>query len=1041
MRPPAILSLVALISVGAATVESAPASDPIALYDFKSSGNVIFDRSPIGKPVHLHVTTPGAVRRTPGALEVRSTAQITSAQAANKISFAIQKSGEFTLEAWLKPSNTTQRGPARIISLSLDSADRNFTLAQERDRFEFRLRTTATDDNGLPALVTPAGKVKTELTHFVYTRDSSGTARIYLNSGQIIEKKITGSTTKWNETFRLMLANEGTRDRPWRGTFHLLAIYDRALSRDAVARYFRAGLKGRNQVLTAEVVPTAETAPVASPALFERIDPPVGDPVREVDFERHVVPLFSRQGCNAGSCHGSFSGASDFRLSLFGHNPKMDYLEIVDPDEGPRAEVDDVDRSVLLRKPSGQRRHRGGVRFEPDSWQYQIFRNWIAGGAKWTAGSGALQTIRIVPDAHRFSDTNETVQLKVMAQFTDGTGEDITAFCKFDTQDDYVAEVSDLGLLRSVRPGDTAVIISYRDRTASTRAYVPVPVYEGFTYPRISAVNYIDTRVLSKLRKLNIVPSFHTTDGEFLRRVYIDTIGRLPNSEEIRRFFLDQSEDKRDRTIDMLLEHRDHAALWATKLSDITGNDTIRLYSPAEKRSQMWHDWLRVRFERNEPYSEIVRGILTASSREGRSEKEWFGSALKNDESNVRGFESAYAERDTLDLFWKRRNLKAEQVGERVAAAFLGVRLQCAQCHKHPYDRWTQVDYRGFAGLFGQVKVHNGGSKGDLANENKRRKRIKDKKKRVPQLREVYVDPKNPKLMPHPETKKGVPAAPLASEPLSGKGDYRRKLWEWMTDRENRLFAHNFVNRIWKHYFGIGIVEPVDDLSDANPPTHPHLLDSLARDFIASNFDIRHIERRILRSRVYQFSSLPNRTNSEDRKNFARSYPRNLMAEVAVDVINSAVGVQETYRSDVAPGRRAIDVAASTVRDGDLRHAFSIFGRPTRAPVCECERTSDPALTQTLHLMSDADLMNKIRNGRLKQHLSRTELELLKKGEMPDSQIAFIIRDLFLATLVRHPDKREMRAAMASVKRHRDETGFTDVMWALMNTREFILNH
>jgi hypothetical protein len=1021
--------------------ESAPGSSPVACYDFQSTGNIIYDRAPGGNPVHLHITKPSAVRRTPGTLEVRANTLITSARQADKISFAIRKSGAFTLEAWIKPADKRLKGPARIVSLSTDSEARNFTLSQERDRFEFRIRTTGTDDNGMPALLTSGGKVTTELTHFVYTRDTEGNARIHLNGGQVMSKEILGSTRKWNETFQLMLANEGTKDRPWRGTYHLVAIYDRALSGKEIADYFRAGLNGRDRnSKVAAASPTAE--PVATQATpITRVSPPVGEPVREVDFERHVVPLFSRQGCNAGSCHGSFSGASDFRLSLFGHDPKMDYLEIIAPDEGPRAEVNDVDQSFLLRKPSGQRRHRGGVRFEPDSWQYQILRSWIAAGAKWTEGSGALEDLRILPEGHRFSDTNQTVQLKVMAQFGDGTSEEVTAFCKFDTQDDYVAEVSDLGALRSVRPGDTAVIVSYRDRTASTRAYVPVPVYEGFTYPEITRVNYIDSGILSKLRKLNILPSFHTTDGEFLRRVYIDTIGRLPDSEEIRRFFLDGSADKRDRVIDKLLEHRDHASLWATKLSDSTGNDTARLYPPAEKRSQMWHDWLRVRFERNEPYSEIVRGILTASSREGLAEKDWLSVALKNDESNISGFESDYAERETLDLFWKRRNLKSDQIGERVAAAFLGVRLQCAQCHKHPYDRWTQVDYRGFAGLFGQVKVHNGGNKGPLSEENKRRKRIKDKKKRVPQLREVYVDPKNPKLMPHPETKKEVPAAPLASEPLAGKGDYRRKLWEWMRDRKNPLFAHNFVNRIWKHYFGMGIVEPVDDLSDANPPTHPHLLNALARDFIAHNFDIRHIERRILRSRVYQFSSLPNRTNSEDRKNFARSYPRNLMAEVAVDVINSAVGVQDTYRSDVAPGRRAIDVAASTVRDGDLRHAFNIFGRPTRAPVCECERTSDPALTQTLHLMTDADLMSKIRNGRLKQHLGRKELDQLKKGEMPDSQIAYIIRDLFLATLVRHPDKREMRAAMESVKRHKNETGFTDIMWALLNTREFILNH
>ncbi len=1035
------------VMVGALTLKAQVRSKNglIALYDFSGKGNVIRDLAKGKRPLHLKISDMDAVRRNPGSMEVVRDVLIATERKALEISSPIKRSGSMTVEAWITPRDKTLRGPSRIVSLSKNALVRNFTLAQEGNRFDVRLMTSRTDRNGMPSLASAGGAIRAEMTHVVYTFGTDGFARIYLNGRENSKRKVGGRTSGWNEGFRLSLANENARDRAWRGTYHLVAIYNRALNGKEVTAHFRAGVRkpiGRRIQRASFFMPgESRGEPFESAVATANIALPVGGVLDSVDFERHVVPLFSRQGCNAGSCHGSFSGASDFQLSLFGHDPGLDYREIMDPDEGPRVEVDDVMQSFLIRKPSGLRRHRGGKRFETNSWQFEIIKAWVSSGANRKEASGKLDGVKISPDGHVFGATNELQQLRVTAFFKDGSTEDVTSFCKFDTQDDYVAEVSDLGEVRSVRPGDTAVIISYRDKTISTRVYVPAPVYDGFRFPEIKRENYVDSHILSKLRRLNTIPSFHSSDGEFLRRVYIDTIGRVPNVMEAERFFRDTHPEKRDRIIDTLLSHPDHAALWATKMSDITGNDTLRLYPPAEKRSQMWHDWLRVRFEQNMPYDQIVRGILVATSREGRSEKEWIKAAENNDTSNISSFKSNYSNRETLDLFWKRKNLKKEQVGERVAAAFLGIRLQCARCHKHPYDRWTQVDYRAFAGLFGQVKVHNGAQNKDLVEENRRRKRIKEKEKRLPQLREVVVDPKSPRLMPHPVTRKGVPPAPLGAETLDGKGDYRRKLWTWMRDPENPLFAHNMVNRIWKHYFGIGIVEPVDDLSDANPPSHPHLLDSLARDFSSSGFDIRHIERRILESRAYQFSSTPNRANSEDRKNFARSYPRNLMAEVAVDVIHSALGIKERWRADAPEGSRAIDVAPSIVRDGDLRHAFRVFGRPTRGPVCDCERTTDPALPQTLHLMADADVYNKIRNGRLRQYLSGSALRRFQRGEMSDDEVTGIIRNLFLSTLTRYPDEREARVALDNVKQQGDGTGFTDIMWALVNTREFILNH
>ena len=787
--------------------------------------------------------------------------------------------------------------------------------------------------------------------------------------------------------------------------------------------------------------PKAErsTQPRTIPVIVRPVTLPGGVKLTNIDFERHVMSVVGRVGCNGGSCHGSFQGRGGFRLSLFSYDFDRDFEALSE-----RVDTSNPDDSYLLEKATLRGEHGGGLRLTPETWQYEIIKQWIAAGAERESGSGTISQIEAVPSECLFSRPGQSRQLKVMATFADGTKENITPFCDFQVNDDFVAEVTPSGKVTGIRAGDSAIVIKYRDRVLTARALVTAPMNPNSQQLDVATVSYLDEHVLAKLRKLNVVSSERVSDGDFLRRVYIDTIGRLPTPEVARAFIANKDPKKRNKVIDELLGHSLHAALWATKLSDITRNDTAALEQPGDKRSKMWHDWLRKRLAENRSYTEIVRGIVCATSREGDNPGDWINKMKSIDEKALTSFETSYEDRETLDLFWTRRNLSLEQMGEQTAAAFLGVRLQCAQCHKHPYDRWTQEDYRAYANIFGQVKVGaSPEAKRQVDQENNRRKKIKDNKNKLASLREVYLDEKNPRRLNHPMNNQRLAAKALGGPELEMNGDAREKLFSWLTQPDNPYLARSFVNRIWEHYFGIGIVDPVDDFSVANPPSNPQLLDALALDFVEHNFDIRHIERVILRSRTYQTSAEPNESNRNDRRNFSRSYPRRMMAEVVVDVINSALAAKDRFDRDAPEGSQAIEVAASRVQDGNLRYAFRIFGRPARTAVCDCERSSNASLPQTLYLMTDNNIMRKIQDGRLKSLLAQNDrLKKLRNNEAADEEVEQVIHELFLATFTRFPEPAEQQSAMFHVQESDDrQKALTDVVWALINSREFILNH
>jgi hypothetical protein len=827
---------------------------------------------------------------------------------------------------------------------------------------------------------------------------------------------------------------------------------------------------------------------------------PDGRVVAEVDFERHLMGLFGRLGCNSGACHGSFQGKNGFRLSLFGYDPTKDYYALTREGLGRRVNPVEPDRSLLLLKTTGQTEHGGGRRFARDSWQYRLFRQWIAAGAPWRSGSGDVDALLVDPVDHALIQPQATATVRVRARFTDGSEEDVTPFCDFRVQDDAVAEVSPLGEIRALRPGDTALVASYRGNVRAIRLLVPISSAPDFRYPPVPEAGFIDREVFAKLKQLGVVPSGLSSDSEFLRRVTIDTIGCLPSPEEVRAFLADQSPGKRAKKIDELLAHRLHAALWATKFSDITGNNTDLLSGKGgpvsgNKFSQMWYDWFRKRLAENVPYDEIVRGVLCATSRDGQTPENWVREVKRIEQAAQAGFQTPYAERASLDLYWRLgRAPTLESWGERTAVAFLGIRLECAQCHKHPFDRWTQVDYRAYANIFGRVAVGLSPAAKSAVEAGYSASTPKGQTAKAPPIAEVFIADKY-RGLPHPDADASRPAlktkglaaqrapSPLPAKCLGGppipveRGrDARLALFEWLRSPDNPYFARSFANRVWGHYFGVGLVDPVDNFSLANPPTNETLLDALAKDFVGHSYDIRHLERTILNSRVYQLSSDVNETNELDRNNYSHSYLRLLMAEVAVDVLNCALGVTETFKGDAPPGSRAIEVGASRLQTSGLAYAFRVFGRSQRTSACDCDRSTEPALPQTLYLMADPAILQKLRDSASSSQKPKGDkngpgasvppagrLGQLLGSAMTDEQV---LEELFLATHTRLPTEAEKKrfevyrdivrkqpaeanqgwgtrnkGSSAQPVREARKALFIDALWALINTREFILNH
>ncbi|MBY0521817.1 MAG: DUF1549 and DUF1553 domain-containing protein [Gemmataceae bacterium] len=805
-------------------------------------------------------------------------------------------------------------------------------------------------------------------------------------------------------------------------------------------------------------------------------------------FSRHVVPLLSRLGCNAGVCHGSVKGQNGFRLSLFGVDPAVDHHRIVREEMGRRFDVVHPDNSLFLTKAAGKVSHGGGKRMDVGSPEYQTLRNWIAGGARLDDASRSNLTRLTVTPAQQTLKNGEGFALKVEATFADGSKEDVTDLCTFEARDPAVASVDASGRAKATGVGDTALVIRYRAEPVMTMVLVPGEARGNF--PEVKEHNFVDKHVLDKLRLLQIHPAPLCDDITFLRRLSLDVTGSLPTPEEIRAFQADKDAGKRTKKIDELLGRSGHAALWATRFSDLLkpGNYFANAGLQELPSSRRFYEWLRARLQENTPYDELTERILLATSRDGRSEEDWVKEiqALAEEEAKPGPGMAAYSGRRTLDLYWQRTNAAGVKGTLQITHAFLGLRMECAQCHRHPNDVWQQDDLLSFANFFMRVSAGGGNasSPGVIKQADKLTGEVKDLKDELKKLTDKAKDKSLPKedMVKLQQEAKGLSdrvkmledmgkrlkateihtaakggfasvTSPLGKqeskqyrllgskqpETVSADEDPRLPVMAWLRQPDNPFFAKAIVNRVWAHYFGRGIVDPPDHLSPLNPPSHPELLAELTTGFIANKYDLKWLHRTILHSRTYQQSARTNATSKTDTRNYASFYPRRLPAEVLVDALNHATGGKETYPAELRlpADARAIEVAGSVEAGKErasLAYAFRIFGRPLRAGdvQCDCERDSTPTVVQTLYLANHPRVLEKINSqqGRLAQITK----DLADDGKR--------IEELFLWTLSRLPTDEERQACSTLLKESSStKQGMQDLLWSLLNTKEFLLNY
>lgn len=817
-------------------------------------------------------------------------------------------------------------------------------------------------------------------------------------------------------------------------------------------------------VLTALGTPRAIAANEITPPVSQRFA--AADVAEKPDFQRHVVPLLGRLSCNGRACHGSFQGQGGFRLSLFGFDFATDHAALTGGEQ-PRVNRENPAESLILQKPTLAIDHDGGERFKLDGWEHRLLRRWIEAGAVGVAGEAQqLESLEVEPREIVFDAIGVSKPLRIVARWSDGTREDVTPLCRFQTNDESIAAVNATGLVTAVGKGDTHVIVFYDNGIAAVPAILPVSDRTGERYPNVPAPTEIDRLVLQKLKKVGIVPADLCGDAEFLRRVSLDITGTLPTPDEIMAFLADDSPatlaDKRARKIDELLERPSYAAWMTTRLSDWTGNSEANLPIGGEQgvrrdKSAQWYDWLYRRVAENRPYDEIVAGIVLAVSRRpGQSDSDYFAEMT----SYFRNADRAdFSRQESMPYFWSRGRFSPPQT-LRFSHAFLGVRLECAECHKHPYDQWTQADYQDFQAFFAEVQFRQSSNRDDVKQLKETLGLTADQdsgeyKKLFADLAhggtiapwgEVVAPNWQTRRKPKPNAKN--PSGRVITPRLLGGEqviaeqftDPREPVMQWLREPENPYFARTIVNRIWAGYFGVGIIDPPDDMNLANPASNEPLLDWLATQFVEHGYDLKWLHRTIANSRTYQLSWRPNATNVLDERNFSRAQVRRLPAELAYDALAFATAGSDELRSlqnDPAKVRERQIGFPPSARDSSAAYALKLFGQPARELVCDCERSNEPSLLQTVYLRNDGDVLARLdrRDGWMKELKSRDADWLTAHGDE-------LIREAWLRTFSRPPSDEELAIGRERLATTGDPlSGLRDVLWALLNSKEFILNH
>jgi len=728
------------------------------------------------------------------------------------------------------------------------------------------------------------------------------------------------------------------------------------------------------------------TAPGVAPAKVEVTVTHVAEDL-PINFANQVVPLFTKFGCNAGGCHGKASGQNGFKLSLLGFEPEDDYEFIVKEARGRRLMLSAPANSMLLLKASGGMAHGGGRKIDADSPAYRILLRWIEQGTPFGRASDPTVTrIEVLP-GERLLERNSGQQLAVIAHQSDDSSVDVTRMAQFEVNDRDLAEVSATGLVstRNV-PGTFAVMARYQTHVSAFRALVPLGEKVAKLPP---AKNFIDEQVFRQLQKLGLPPSELCDDATFLRRVTLDIAGRLPTLEETQKFLADKDADRHEKLVDRLLASPDYADYFAGKWSAVLRNRRTNPKDDA-RPTFAFHAWIRESLDKNVPFDEFVRDVLTAQ-----------GEAIK-----------------TPPVAWYREVKDVSSQVEDAAQLFLGQRIACAKCHHHPLEKWNQQDYWALAAFFSRVDV-----RAPIGEK-------KDKKTGAVeggQSWRVGLKPVRAETI-HPRTKKTLKPAGLDGPELTlaADADPRGKLVDWMAEPKNPFFARALANRYWKHFLGRGLVEPEDDMRATNPPTNPELLDALAKHFADSKYDLKKLVRVICTSNTYRLSAMPNKHNADDRQNYSRFLPRRLHAEVLYDAID-AVTLSKPAFKGVPAGTRAVQLP-----DNQFESYFlSVFGRPDFATACECERGSDSSLAQSLHLYNSVELAKKVAGERLKQLVS-------DKRPVDDR-----LRELYLTALSRPPsaDELDHMKAYLQARPNNQSAAFEDLLWVLVNTKEFLYNH
>lgn len=705
---------------------------------------------------------------------------------------------------------------------------------------------------------------------------------------------------------------------------------------------------------------------------------------KPVSFTNDVMPFLMKAGCASGNCHAKPEGQNNFKLSVFGYDPKHDYNEIVRDDRGRRLFLAAPEESLLLKKATGAVPHEGGARIEVGSEPYKMLLTWIAQGLPFAQENEAKLTGVTLEPRQKVYAKSEAQKLKVTANYSDGSTRDVTRLSLYTSNDKEMAVVDEQGLVKvGTTSGEGVVVASYMGMVDVARVTVPADKkLSEDLYSKLPVNNEIDRLVYARLKKLGIVPSAGCSDEEFLRRASLDSIGVLPSAEQTKKFIADADPKKREKLVDELLKQPNYADHWAIKWGDLIRPNPSRV---GVKPVFLLDAWLRDAFRRNMPYNEMVRELLTAQG----STHEYGPAALFRDK------------RDPADA------------SAFVSQIFLGVRMDCARCHHHPSEKWTQEDYFQLAAFFGQTKRKGQGISAPISGE--------------PEY--VWYAPGGSGVT-HPVTDAVmVPKAPDGPEMAYVDGqDPRARLVDWMGGSENPFFAKAISNRIWGEFFGRGIVEPVDDFRASNPPTNDELIEWLAKDFATHGYDLKHLMRTIMLSHVYQLSSTPNEHNIADTKNFSRSYRRRLTAEVLLDAVCDVTGVKDGF-SGLPKGARAVQTWNHKI-ESDFMDAF---GRPNASQECPCERDRKPSVVQALHLMNSNSLQEKLAS-------DEGRASKLAKSDLGEPEI---VRELYLSTFNRLPDPRELRTALRffTVPGATRATATQDLAWALVNSAEFVFNH